>query len=129
MAIRWRILVVVACVVSSASCSFPRPPEIPECTSPDAPACVNTHCVSPGCRSNDDCAGTPATPFCQTASGKCVGCLDNTSCFADKPVCDTGPHVCRACDRDDQCPSGVCVDAEGRCALANEVVFLRDLNS
>jgi hypothetical protein len=54
----------------------------------------------------------------------CVGCLEATSCPTDKPICDAGSHVCKVCDRDDECLSGVCLDAEGRCAAANEVVFL-----
>lgn len=97
-------------LASLAACGFPRPPDVPDCTS-------SADCKSPG------------APFCQTSTGTCVGCVDGTSCSADKPVCDASSHVCRGCDRDDECPSGVCLEAEGRCALTNEVVFLRQPNS
>lgn len=112
-----------------AACGFPRPPDIIQCTSAsdcksvDAPFCAAGSCAAT-CQANDDCAGLAATPFCQTSSGKCVGCLDASVCSVDKPVCDTSLNVCRGCDRDDQCPSGVCVDSQGRCAMASEVVFV-----
>lgn len=110
------------------ACGFPRPPDVAECnhssdcTATSAPYCVDGTCAA-ACQLDDHCAGLAGTPFCQTASGTCVGCLDATACTADKPVCDaTGS--CRACARDDECTSGVCVDAEGRCAMSNEVVFV-----
>jgi hypothetical protein len=116
-------------MVAIAACGFPRPADLPECRSasdcksPDAPFCIASGCVA-ACRANDDCQGLAGTPFCQASSGRCVACLDASVCSADKPVCDATAGACRGCDRDDQCPSGVCVDAEGRCALASEVVFL-----
>jgi hypothetical protein len=117
-----------------AACSFPKPADVPECrtasdcTSPSAPFCAAGSCVA-ACQANADCASLAATPFCQTTSGKCVACLDASVCSADKPVCDTSLNVCRGCDRDDQCPSGVCVDAQGRCAMASEVVFVSPVGS
>lgn len=128
--LRW----LVPCVMVLAGCGFPRPPDIVQCTSasdcksPDAPFCVAGSCVA-ACQANDDCAGLAATPFCQTSSGKCVGCLDASVCSADKPVCDATAGVCRGCDRDDQCPSGVCVDSQGRCAMANEIVYVSEAAS
>lgn len=108
---RWRRMgCLVFCLATFAACGFPRPPDVPDCTS------------------SEDCK-SPGVPFCQTSSGTCVGCLDGTGCPTDKPVCDASSHVCRSCDRDDECPSGVCVDAEGRCALTNEVIFLRELST
>jgi hypothetical protein len=113
------------------SCSFPKPTDVPECktasdcTSPAAPFCVAGNCVA-ACQANADCQSLVDTPFCQTTSGKCVACLDSNACSADKPVCDAGLNVCRGCDRDDQCGSGVCVDSQGRCAMANEIVYVSE---
>jgi hypothetical protein len=124
----FRALRAAACATAIAACGFPKPADVPECAkssdcaSAAAPYCVDSTCAS-ACRLNEHCQGLSGTSFCQTATGKCVGCLDATACSTDKPVCDaTG--VCRACSRDDECASGVCVDAEGRCAMASEVVFL-----
>jgi hypothetical protein len=116
-------------LIALAACGFPKPSDVAECTgatdckSPNAPFCVAGSCVA-ACHANHDCVGSADTPFCQTASGKCVACVDASSCSADKPVCDATLNVCRGCDRDDQCPSGVCVDSEGRCAMASELVFV-----
>lgn len=125
-----------AWLIAYAACSFPKPADVPQCvsstdcTSAGSPICVAGSCVAAGaCAVDEDCAGVAGKPYCQTAEGSCVGCLDGSSCPTSMPVCDATSHSCQACDRDDQCPSGVCVDAEGRCALDNEVVFLRSLNS
>lgn len=120
---------VVACAAILAACGFPKPPDVAECTtasdctSMTAPFCVAGACVS-ACASNADCAGRSGTPLCDTSSGACVGCLDATSCTADAPVCDATAHSCRGCDRDDECASGVCLEAEGRCAMDSELVFI-----
>lgn len=112
-----------------AACGFPKPADVPECktasdcTSSAAPFCAAGSCVA-ACHANDDCQSLAATPFCQTTSGKCVACLDAGACSTDKPVCDATSNICRGCDRDDQCPSGVCVDAQGRCAMVSEVIFV-----
>ena len=79
------------------------------CTSPDAPICQYGLCVGT-CSSNDDCAGVADRPFCSPA-GACVGCVDATQCAAPIAVCDPADHVCRGCEEDSECASGVCVDA------------------
>lgn len=123
--LRW----LASSLIALAACGFPRPADVAECASatdcksPSAPFCVGGSCVA-ACGANEDCAGFADTPFCQTASGKCVACVDGSACSADRPVCDASLNVCRGCDRDDQCPSGVCVDSQGRCAMASEVVFV-----
>lgn len=38
-------------------------------------------------------------------------------------------NVCRGCGRDDECASGVCLEADGRCAADSEVVFLVSANA
>lgn len=116
-----------------AACGFPRPPDIAQCTSasdcksPSAPFCVAGSCAA-ACQASADCQGLAATPLCQVASGKCVGCLDASTCTADRPVCDASSNACRACLRDDECASGVCLEAESRCAAQDEVVFLAEAN-
>jgi len=123
-----RMATLALCLLVQVACGFPKPADVAECTmaadcsSSATPFCVGGACVA-ACQNNTDCAARAATPLCQTSSGACVACLDATACTSDKPVCDaTGS--CRACARDDECASGVCVDAEGRCAIPNEVVFL-----
>jgi hypothetical protein len=104
-----RMVLVAASQAVFVACGFPKPADVPECT-------TATDCKS------------PASPFC--VSGTCTaGCLDGTNCPTDKPVCDAEQHTCRGCDRDDECPGGVCLEADGRCALPGEVVFLRQSNS
>jgi hypothetical protein len=53
-----------------------------------------------------------------------VGCLDGTSCPADKQICDAAVHSCRGCIRDDECPGGICVEADGACVGDSAVVFV-----
>ena len=83
-----------------------------------------------GCDSDGDCSG--ATPVCDVASGKCVGCLPSgkpcpageycdaantcvAGCAKDEDcdngggnplVCDTTTHKCVGCATDENCPLG-----------------------
>jgi len=122
----WRWLVALS--VALAACSFPRPPDLAECTtasdckSSTAPFCIDGACA-PRCQVNDDCQTTSDAPFCQPSSGACVACLDSTACTGDRSVCDASSNACRVCARDDECASGVCLEAEDRCAVASELVF------
>ncbi len=91
------------------------------------------------CAADNDCAATPATPVCDVASGRCVGCrtapdscppdqhCDGASsrclagCRADEGCatpdagssrlrCDTSTHSCVQCVTDEHCPTGnLCV--------------------
>lgn len=90
-----------------------------------------TDAAVPGkCTEDDDCSG--ATPICNTATGKCVGCLpdrDNcgpgsycnesntcvVGCAEDKDcasdggatlVCDENTHQCVGCSEAPDCPAG-----------------------
>ncbi|MBI5514993.1 MAG: hypothetical protein HY909_14550 [Deltaproteobacteria bacterium] len=94
------------------------------------------------CTGNPDCAGTPATPVCDTISGTCVMCLAASDscppaqhcdpmtnacvagCRADEgcagspatPRCNTMTHMCVGCVTSDQCPAGMlCMG--GACAM------------
>jgi hypothetical protein len=94
-----------------------------DCTSPGTPICVDHFCQAK-CVIDADCAGVAGRPVCET-DGSCGECKDDMGCTdATKPVCDMTDHSCRGCIADNECPSGVCVEAEGRCAATSELLFL-----
>lgn len=127
---RMAVYALLGAVLLSA-CEFPRPDAAAACTSaadcPDlsTPFCVDHTCVA-GCASNADCAGNTAGALCQTQTGTCVSCLDNTMCAADKPVCDPSAGSCRGCTADGECTSGVCLEADGTCAAEGDVLYVAD---
>jgi len=76
-----------------------------------------------GCAAKADCASTPATPVCDTATRACVGCLSNGDCSGGTPACNTTTRTCVECATDTQCgttakpfcsSAGACVG----CAMA-----------
>lgn len=89
------------------------------------PICLAFQCAK--CTANMECAGHSdngtATGVCDTASGRCVACVQSTDCTADpaKPVC--AGNQCVACTTSGQCSSrgdggvsaGVCDTTTGRC--------------
>ncbi len=79
----------------------------------DTTAAGGPRCVSNGCTDDAGCTGTPATPTCDTATGKCVVCTEGAGC-ASPLVCDLGVT------------NGKCVDclASGDCVGAKEVCDL-----
>lgn len=115
-----------------AACGFPKPADIPECTTSadcttrSAPFCVAGACVA-ACQSSADCTDRADAPFCQTSTGACVACLDATACAADKPVCDATAGSCRGCARDEECAAGICVEADGTCVADRDVLFVDGL--
>ena len=119
----------VFCMLVLTACGFPRPPDLAQCnlssdcTSAIAPICIHGTCVA-SCQVNDHCQGIAGKPFCDMSSGQCVACLDGTNCPTDKPTCDATARVCRGCLTDDECSSGVCLEAESRCANEAEVLFV-----
>jgi hypothetical protein len=56
--------------------------------------------------------------------GACVGCVDSTQCSGSTAFCDQDDNVCRGCERDNECASGVCIEAEGTCAAEADVLFV-----
>jgi hypothetical protein len=96
-----------------------------DCTSQDAPSCVNNLCVA-GCGVDDDCLGVPGKPHCDI-DGTCVGCFSNDQCPTDKAICDLDTRSCRGCTGDDQCASGVCIEADGICAADTEILYVTQL--
>lgn len=120
------------CLAALAACGFPKPADVPECRSAsdckslEAPFCIAGSCVA-ACQASSDCQGLAGTPFCQASSGKCVACLDASVCSADKPVCDATAGACRGCARDEECPGGICIEADGTCVADSDVVFVDSL--
>jgi hypothetical protein len=98
-----------------------------DCLSPDTPVCSLGFCVAK-CQFDEDCADASGRPFC-AADGACVGCIDDTSCATDRPLCDADDRTCRGCERDSECESGVCLEADATCADLEAVIFVRQLGS
>lgn len=73
---------------------------------------------------DDDCDGVPGAPFCG-GDGACVACKTSAQCTdASAPVCDDTSHACRSCVNDGECPGGICLEAEGTCAVDENVRFI-----
>ena len=113
-----RALILVASTHLLA-CGFPPPADVP------GPA----QDAEPGCRVDDDCTSVAGRPICQVATATCVGCLDATTCPTDKPSCDRDEHACRGCVSDDECASGICIEADGTCADAGATVFVSSVGT
>ncbi|HEY5936147.1 MAG TPA: hypothetical protein VIU61_15965, partial [Kofleriaceae bacterium] len=103
------------CVASECSDSS-------ECTSPGAPVCVNNLCVA-SCSIDADCAGSPGGELCAD-DGVCVGCESNADCDTSAPFCDQEDRECRGCERDSECPGGVCLEADATCVGDAAVLFV-----
>jgi hypothetical protein len=102
--------------------------ESKNCQDSKKPVCdtkVNrcVECIGTG----TECAFDAARTACDVAAQKCVECVDDTRCAGTKPVCDTAKKACRACAADAECKAGpgLCVDWDGHCAQASEVVTLQ----
>src|SRR5271170_4791916 len=46
------------------------------------------------CTSNQDCASTPATPYCELPPGVCVACLTDPDTCPMGEVCNPSTHTC-----------------------------------
>ena len=68
-----------------------------------------------GCASDSDCR--LSTLHCDTTSGQCVPCVDDTQCTTPGfPRCDSALHECVQCGVDGDCPPGqVCEPTSHRC--------------
>jgi hypothetical protein len=111
-------------------------------------ACGAVHAVPPTCTTGADCTADPTKPFCVDSecqatcavnsdctdpdhaicsAGACIQCEMNTDCTdPTASICDTTSHECRGCAADNECASGVCVEADGTCPLASAVGFVAD---
>ncbi|CAN5874153.1 hypothetical protein BH11MYX3_BH11MYX3_38360 [soil metagenome] len=69
-------------------------------------------CTDPG-------AGTDAAP--DQAGGECSTSSD---CPGNAPVCETSVGVCRGCEADLECASGVCHELAGTCVDESKALFV-----
>ncbi len=92
-----------------------------DCTD-EAPICRLGFCEST-CTNDNECADVLGRTHC-SPEGACVGCVDSTQCSGSTAFCDSEENVCRGCERDNECASGVCIEAEGTCALEADVLFV-----
>lgn len=92
---------------------------------PGKPVCDTTNSLCVQCNVNNDCNGTPLTPFCSNhvctamcagngdcggstpicKGGVCVGCVDDAGCAATPltPFCDTSVNQCVECRTSANC--------------------------
>jgi hypothetical protein len=95
-----------------------------QCIDPAAPYCVSDRCQA-ACGVSADCTD-PDRAVC-AGDGACVGCAQPSDCGAQAPVCDASERACRGCATDAECSGGVCIEADGTCALDAEVAFVTDM--
>jgi hypothetical protein len=60
------------------------------------------HVCKAACEANGDCAGEDKAPFCNLATGACVGCVDDGDC-GDQPFCNPTTGACAECLGDGDC--------------------------
>ena len=63
-------------------------------------------CV-PRCVSNQDCAASARTPFCDPDTSLCVSCLAEADCALPEPHCAAATHRCVQCLENADCQPGV----------------------
>lgn len=63
------------------------------------------------CKTNSDCAATPATPVCDSKNGSCVECLAGDSTCAVGNYCDSTNHCVTGCNSDVDCNRHSTADA------------------
>jgi hypothetical protein len=120
--------VLLACDKSGTEAKCVQCVETKHCTDPKKPACdTKVHqcveCVGTG----TECTADSKKSVCNVAAQQCVECIDDTKCTGTKPICDAKLKVCRSCAADTECKDtlGICVDFDGHCATAGEVVTLQ----
>ncbi len=68
---------------------------------------TTTHTCTPRppCHADADCGALPGTPYCETVTGECVVCTQDSQCTGTQQVCDGTDHVCRfsPCHADADC--------------------------
>lgn len=67
------------------------------------------------CTADPNCGGD--TPFCDTATGACVGCRTNTDCGAERPICEPNTMRCSQCATSADCgvAAPACYIRDGEC--------------
>ncbi len=78
--------------------------EFPDTSTGDTAGDTATEVGDGKCHTDGDCGGNLATPLCNTTTGKCVECLDNSRCGA-KTYCNADGACADGCKNDTDCPA------------------------
>lgn len=108
--------------MAGCTCSNP----MPICVAMQCTSCLSTSDPEGACA-----AASPSAPHCETSgpsAGDCVGCRDANDCGGMTPFCDTTTNMCRGCIADGECPSLICdltpgSTTHGQCIPASNVVY------
>ena len=92
-----------------------------EDTPPACPGTTSCHSGVCGTCGDDDatvCPSLPATPFCLSAAGICVGCRTDLDCSGAVPRCDPVNKTCVQCALGIDCPAATpfCDPRTGTCS-------------
>lgn len=142
------IAVVMGMVAALVGCTKPNPRSCADgsCSDPGFPFCdadgslegQPNICIAVDCTPNEvvACRGDDAVRCnatgnnydlvqcqlgCDLSAGGCQSCASSEQCGNPTPVCDDAEHMCRACEQDDECVSGIC-DA-GACTPVSSVIY------
>ena len=106
----------------TGACVAPECGTSADCSSSSLPICEGQLCIAT-CTLDDECVGIAHKPYCAN-DGVCVSCIESSECTDAAPVCDATQRTCRNCQLDSECASGVCVEANGRCATVAEIIYV-----
>ncbi len=87
------------------------------------PICDMNACRA--CAMSSDCAFDVAHPVCAQSgnlAGACVECTTSSDCQSKQMACDVAHNVCAACEKNEECSTGLCSAAI--CALAATQVYV-----
>jgi hypothetical protein len=75
------------------------------------------------CTNDQSCPGTSAPGgrnlrFCDTSTGACLECKQNSDCPTNAPLCEIATGRCLECTQNSECPAARprCIAGRGRCA-------------
>ena len=101
----------VVCDEETAQCTTQPCADNATCSSKNAPVCTGDG-VCGKCTADDDCKGHSALPFCHSASGACVQCVDDTAC-PEGTKCNDTACVEWQCTSDSECANGTVCNLMG----------------
>jgi hypothetical protein len=80
----------------------------------------NTQGVCVGCTGNSDCANASTGHVCNTGSGQCVQCIDDTTCSYPTRRCNLATDTCVQCLTGSDCDEHVCIPTTHTCLPDND---------
>ncbi len=110
------------CCTSDAECASLGVSELRTCGG--GKVCDSNVCIEAQCAGDSDCIGAPGGEVCAD-DHMCVGCESNADCDEEAPICDLAKRACAPCRDDADCASGVCLAADGVCAKASQIFYVR----